>query len=239
MIRLVHSHALQGLIDNMQTTAMNQWLLVVLVALLATGAAAQTPGSGASATTNSSSTSQAGSVANNQPVQSITSNSTSPNRISTAPAIFSPTMSPTAPCTSVLSGGVSVVGFGLSLGGNYEDKECTRREFARVLAQMGYSDAGLAMLCGNEEVRKTSPQLCARSDYVSGRAETYVSSEPPVMPPAAVKPNKPMPPPGPAVGQMGYDANGNRMTYNGVAWVMEQQAVGTVVTQPLKVEIIK
>ena len=46
---------------------------LVLVALLATGAAAQTPGSGASATTNSASSSQAGSVANNQPVKSITS----------------------------------------------------------------------------------------------------------------------------------------------------------------------
>jgi hypothetical protein len=60
------------------------------------------------------------------------------------------------------------------------------------------------------------------------------------MPPAAVRPNgPPKPPPGPAVGQTGFDTNGNRMTYNGVAWVMEQQAVSTVVTQPLKVEIVK
>lgn len=211
-------------------------LLPTLVALLALPALAQT---GSTATSNTSSTSQAGSVANNQPVQSITSNSTSPNRISTAPAIFSPTMSPTAPCTSVLSGGVSVVGFGLSLGGNYEDKECTRREFARVLAQMGFSDAGLAMLCGNDEVRRTSPQLCARSDYTSGRAETYVGSEPPVMPPAPVRPSKPAPPPGPAVGQTGYDTNGNRMTFNGAAWVMEQSAAAAVITQPLKMENIK
>jgi hypothetical protein len=135
---------------------------------------------------------------------------------------------------AMVSGGLSVVGFGLSLGGGLEDKECTRREFARVLAQMGFSDAGLAMLCGNDEVRRTSPQLCSRSDYTSGRPETYVGSEPPVMPPAAVKPNSaPRPPPGPAIGQLGYDTSGNRMQYNGAAWVSMETA-GAVVTHPLK-----
>jgi hypothetical protein len=210
----------------------------ILAALLPLSAAAQSlPTS--SASTNSSSTSQAGSVANNQPVQSITSNSTSPDRISTAPAIFAPAMSPTAPCMAIMSGGVSVVGFGLTLGGGLEDKECTRREFARVLAQMGHADAGLAMLCGNAEVRATSPQLCARSDYVSARSETYVGSEPPIMPPAAVRPSKPVAPAGPAVGQLGYDTNGNRMVYNGAAWVAEQQAAG-VITQPYKpTEVLK
>jgi hypothetical protein len=214
-------------------------VLILAAALVPFAAHAQVP-AGASATVNSSSTSQAGSVANNQPVQSIVSNSTSPDRISTAPAIFAPAMSPTAPCTSVVSGGVSVVGFGLMLGGNYEDRECTKREYARILAQMGHPDAGLALLCSNAEVRSTSPQLCARSDYVSARSETYVSAEPPVMPPAPVKPAKPSPPPGPAVGQMGYDASGNRMTFNGAAWVSSEQAAATiVVTQPYRPEVPK
>jgi hypothetical protein len=121
----------------------------------------------------------------------------------------------------------------MTLGSGIEDKECTRREFARVLAQMGFPDAGLAMLCGNQEVRHTSPQLCARSDYVSGKSETYVGSEPPVMPPAKVMPSKPLPPPGPAIGQMGYDTNGNRMIYNGATWIPET-AAAAVVTQPLR-----
>jgi hypothetical protein len=121
----------------------------------------------------------------------------------------------------------------MTLGGSYEDKECTRREYARVLAQMGHPDAGLAILCANPEVRSTSPQLCSRSDFVSGRSEAYVGAEPPVMPPAPVRPSKPAPPPGPAVGQTGYDTNGNRMVFNGAAWVAEQQAAGTV-THPLK-----
>jgi hypothetical protein len=195
---------------------------LLMLCLLPTFALAQT-----SASSTATSTGQ--STVTTSPTQSITSNSYSPDRISTAPAIFAPAMQPTAPCTTAMTGGVSVVGFGLSLGGNLEDKECTRREFARVLAQMGHSDAGLAMLCGNEEVRRTSPQLCSRSDYVSGRPETYVGAEPPVMPPAAVKPSKPSPPPGPEIGQQGYDTNGNRMVFNGAAWVP-----AVVVTQPLK-----
>jgi len=199
----------------------------MLSLLISLPAIAQT----STSTSGSGSTAQVGVQAS--PSQSITSNNTSPSRITTAPAIFAPAISPTGPCNSVLSAGVSVVGFGMTLGGSHEDKECTRREFARVLAQMGFSDAGLAMLCGNDEVRRTSPQLCSRSDYVSGKPETYVGAEPPVMPPAPIKPNKPAPPPGPAIGQIGYDPSGNRMIYNGAAWVAEAQAVG-VVTHPLK-----
>jgi hypothetical protein len=128
-----------------------------------------------------------------------------------------------------------VVGFGLTIGGGYEDKECTKREYARLLAQLGFPDAGLALMCSNPEVRGTSPQLCSRSDFVSGRPETYVGAEPPVMPPAPVKPARPAPPPGPAIGQIGYDQNGSRVTFNGAAWV--EQSAAAVVTQPYRPEV--
>jgi hypothetical protein len=142
-----------------------------------------------------------------------------------SPQVFAPSMQPTTPCTSVVSGGMSVVGFGMSLGGSYEDKECTRREFARVLAQMGYSDAGLAVLCRNEEVAAAAPQLCKRSAYTASRPEDYVSSEPPVMPPAKVMPNKEVATQQlatPGVGTTGYGINGQSFRWSGTAWVTEE-----------------
>lgn len=206
-------------------------LLTLTALLLAHPAAAQTVTSSVNTQTGSSSTSTAGAQSQNNnvvaPGQAI--NSYGANRISTAPTVFTPSMQPTTPCMTALTGGMSVVGFGLALGGGLEDKECTRREFARVLAQMGFPDAGLAMLCGNVEVRATSPQLCARSDYVSGKPETYVGAEPPVMPPAPVKPS--VPKSAPVTGQVGYDQTGQRMIYNGQAWEVEREAA-KVLTAP-------
>jgi hypothetical protein len=144
--------------------------------------------------------------------------------VRTAPQVFAPSMQPTTPCTSIISGGASVVGFGLSIGGSYEDKECTRREFARVLAQMGYPDAGVAVLCRNDEVAAAAPQLCKRSEYVATRPETYVGSEPPVMPPARIRPDAGQNPQQamiPAKGSIGYGVNGQQMRYNGSGWISE------------------
>ena len=179
-------------------------------------------------TAGSNSQSTAGAQVTTAPVQSLTVEAApyptaTTSTIRNSPQVFAPAMQPTTPCTSVMSGGMSVVGFGLSLGGSYEDKECTRREFARVLAQMGYPDAGLAVLCRNEEVSLAAPQLCKRSEYVATRPEDYVGSERPVMPPAPVQPRKDAPVPSlqPMAGTVGYGPMGNQFRYNGTSWVAE------------------
>jgi len=181
------------------------------------------------ASSGSTSQSVAGAQVTTAPVQSLTLQAApyptdTKTTVRNSPQVFAPSMQPTTPCTSVVSGGMSVVGFGLSLGGSYEDKECTRREFARVLAQMGYPDAGLAVLCRNEEVALAAPQLCKRSDFVANRPEDYVGSERPVMPPAPVQPKKVVAaiPMATEIGTVGYGPNGNLFRYTGNTWVAEE-----------------
>lgn len=111
----------------------------------------------------------------NQIGQSITFNSPAqPNETTTnvnysgtttqkyAPALVAPVMNPTTPCLATVSAGASMIGFGITVGGGFEDKECTRREFARSLQAIGQNDAAMAVLCSNEMVKASAPRLCER-----------------------------------------------------------------------------
>ena len=52
------------------------------------------------------------------------------------------------------SAGGQGVGFGLSLGTTWEDKDCVRRKDARELHNMGQKKAALALLCQSAQVAK-------------------------------------------------------------------------------------
>ncbi len=81
-----------------------------------------------------------------------------------APAIWS-----NNPCLVGLSGGVSIVGFGASIGAGIEDRDCTRRANAQHLAAMGEREAAREVLCGSREVREAFARIgrpCA-ADAVS------------------------------------------------------------------------
>lgn len=66
----------------------------------------------------------------------------------TAPNVFS-----SNPCVISASGSVSAMGFGMALGAGVEDRDCTRRAHAALLAQMGLPRAAAEVLCHNSEVR--------------------------------------------------------------------------------------
>ena len=55
-------------------------------------------------------------------------------------------------CLQSISGGLQVVGFGLSSGKYLQDVECNRRRDAITLSNMGMKVAAVALMCQNENV---------------------------------------------------------------------------------------
>lgn len=96
--------------------------------------------------------------ANNQGnAQSITFNSTTPakQQVKTNPTVYAPAMTTTLTetCMGSTSGGVSVMGFGGTLGTTWNDEQCVRRLNAREMAQtLGDRDAARALLCQDKNV---------------------------------------------------------------------------------------
>jgi len=180
------------------------------------------------------STSTSGSGSNAQvgvqasPTQSITSNQPSTQTVRNVPSIFAPSFAPSTPCSSVLSASAGFAGFGFALGGSHVDLDCNQREMVRLLALIGHPDAALALVCDNPDVRRTSPQLCQRAHYVADKPVDYVSSQPPVMPPAAVKPQPATVPSLPAEGTIGFDMNNKRYLFTGGVWRPESTAAEAV-----------
>lgn len=69
-----------------------------------------------------------------------------------APAVFAPSIAPTAPCYYSASGGLSLPGIGASGGKAIKDKECEKREEARLWYSMGFVDAAVALMCKDSPV---------------------------------------------------------------------------------------
>jgi hypothetical protein len=80
------------------------------------------------------------------------------------PEVIAPSIVGGNPCTVGASGGVSLPGFGLAVGGSWEGKGCERRQLAALLYNMGHDrtdgtaqiqlqDAAVEVLCENEDVR--------------------------------------------------------------------------------------
>lgn len=55
-------------------------------------------------------------------------------------------------CLQSMSGGVQLVGFGVSSGKYVQDIECNRRAFARVMADLGLKVPAVSLLCQNKDV---------------------------------------------------------------------------------------
>jgi hypothetical protein len=176
----------------------------------------------------------------NQIGQSITFNSSTPETTTSninysgtttqrnAPAVVGPVMNPTTPCLATIAAGASVVGFGISLGGGLEDKECTRREFARSLSAIGHNDAALAVLCGNESVKAAASVLCNRvATVMAGKPDPDpkgASVATPAAPAGAAR--------GPVNGQIERGSDGKSYRYTeGSGW--QPVSMEEVTTRPL------
>ena len=140
-----------------------------------------------------------------------------------APAVVGPVMNPTTPCTSVISAGGSGIGFGVFIGSTMEDKECTRREFARVLIAVGQMDAGMSVLCGNEMVAKAAPALCKKVQTALGSTDMLpVVASSTTSAPATVQTTtapEPVKSAGPRAGQVEKGSDGKSYRFNGSGWV--------------------
>jgi hypothetical protein len=79
-----------------------------------------------------------------------------------APAVFAPSISPTAPCMGSSSGGGSGSGFGLTFGTSWTDDECNTRETARMFHAMGLCNDALAILCSSAYAR-SAPSCAGRA----------------------------------------------------------------------------
>ncbi|NKB39634.1 MAG: hypothetical protein GKR86_01000 [Ilumatobacter sp.] len=74
--------------------------------------------------------------------------------VKSAPDVSAPGMFNTAPCMVSWSGGASIIGGGLSLGGGKMDEECNLRQEAAALVSVAGSKAGVLHLARD-------PEMCA------------------------------------------------------------------------------
>jgi hypothetical protein len=124
------------------------------------GAATSNATGGTSSATTGASTasSTANPNANNAGnAQNITFNSTTPShtKIESLPQVYAPALSTTLTetCMGSTSGGVSVMGFGGTLGTTWNDSQCVRRLNAREMAQtLGDRAAARALMCQDKDV---------------------------------------------------------------------------------------
>jgi hypothetical protein len=116
----------------------------------ATGGTATTGASTSSATANPNASNQGN-------AQSITFNQTTPSKtkLETTPQVYAPALSTTLTetCMGSTSGGISVMGFGGTLGTTWNDSQCVRRLNAREMAQtLGDRAAARALMCQDKDV---------------------------------------------------------------------------------------
>ncbi len=177
--------------------------LFVLTATVCPVAIAQTVGNSASSSGSSSADAKSGSLSgasSNSGVVNVL-NSGGSGAISysgTYTVKDNPPVAPpsifggTNPCTVGVSGGVSVTGFGLGLGGSWSDKGCERRNGAVILFQANMPDVAVALLC--EDSNMESAFSAAGKPCPQARAAAQPAPVAMATPAAAPAPARPRPP---------------------------------------------
>jgi hypothetical protein len=142
---------------------------LLMLALVASGYAVADQNAVSGSISGAASQSGAASVSSPSNQQNINFNSPARARttvdgttdIRTVATVYAPPIGVTAPCYVGYSGGVTVVGFGASLGGGVEDVGCTLRETSRLLYGIGQTDAAARVMCANADAAKAmGPAIC-------------------------------------------------------------------------------
>jgi hypothetical protein len=105
----------------------------------------------------------------------------------TPDAYAPPVTGGTNPCQQGLSGGGSVAGFGVALGGSWSDPQCERRNLSALLHNQGQHALAQEVLCETESVRQARLRLgqpCA-ADVAAAQARAVPAGTPIVTPAAA------------------------------------------------------
>jgi hypothetical protein len=132
-----------------------------------TGADCKDCAGGATANANAASKSLSASAALSGSASQSEVNVSSPNtttnvsrvsgktRLVTPPTVIAPALAAAGieACLGSVSGGVSVMGGGVSFGSTTKDDDCNRRLYARQLHNMGYKAAAVALQCLSPEVQ--------------------------------------------------------------------------------------
>lgn len=77
------------------------------------------------------------------------------------PQVYAPALGGTNPCAQGASAGGAVAGFGITLGGQWSDQDCERRNAAALLHNTGQPAIAQEVLCGSDSVREARRRLAA------------------------------------------------------------------------------
>jgi hypothetical protein len=156
----------------------------------ASTSSAQGGSGGSSNATGGNSTSTANPNATNEGnAQNITFNNVAPNKtkLETVPQVYAPALSTTLTetCMGSTSGGISVMGFGGTLGTTWNDAQCVRRLNAREMAQtLGDRDAARALMCQDKDV--AAAYLAVGQDCRAKWVQQVAVAPPPPTPPMII-----------------------------------------------------
>jgi len=97
----------------------------------------------------------------------------------------------TNPCTVGVSGGLSVTGFGLGLGGTWSDRGCERRNGAVILFQANMPEVAVSLLCQDSDMRAAflnAGKPCPQDRQAAAAQPAPVATSTPAPPPVAAMP---------------------------------------------------
>jgi hypothetical protein len=114
--------------------------------------------------------------------------------IRNTPEVIAPSVVGGNPCSVGASGGVSLPGFGVALGGTWADKACERRQEAALLFNMGENKVAVELMCQDDSVRnamRVSGRPCTADIQPAAVAQAPALATVPVTTVAAGAPKKP------------------------------------------------
>jgi hypothetical protein len=94
------------------------------------------------------------------------------------PEVIAPSVVGGNPCAVGASGGLSLPGFGVALGGTWADKACERRQQAALMFNMGETKVAYELMCQDDNVRsamRVSGKPCAADIASAPVAQAPVS----------------------------------------------------------------
>lgn len=101
-------------------------------------------------------------------------------RIVTVPGVIPPSFYGANPCSNSASGGGAGVGFGISIGGQWTERECRDQEWFRFLNMAGDAEVARAYICARyEDIR--AAYLAAGRPCPQDAARPVSSVAPPAM----------------------------------------------------------
>lgn len=104
------------------------------------------------------------------------------------PQVYAPSLSGGNPCSAGVSGGGAVAGFGITLGAQWSDAECERRQLAALAFNSNQTEVAREIMCGASEYRQArirTGQPCVQDMPQRTEAAGPVQMMVPVMAPAA------------------------------------------------------